>query len=446
PATPADPVLTTDATGEQGLPPGQPDHPERRDHGRLYGFRAFRSPGFRIYFVGMLFRGMAMWMPLVAIPWLAVQLGATPGEVGIVTAFFFLPTLFIGPMGGVLADRVERRRVLVISQLFASFFAAVMFLLIVAGMQSLAVLSGMSFAFGMLIAIEVPVRQAFMTELVPKQDIPSAASLHATAWNTTRLFGPVLAGIMIATTGSASPFLFGAVVSLVVAGSVIWMDRYREKGRHRADRSQSVLEDLREGAAFVMREPVVRWSMILLWAAAMFGIATFITLAPIFAPQELNLGADGYGAFIGASGAGALTAALLLTAFAHGDRRPWLIAGVFAMAVLIASLAVVDVVFVAMVISFLLGAAQITLAQNALVSVQSATPDMLRGRVMGIWVMTFQASSLFGAILSGWLAEVIGVRGALFSGAMALAVVGLIAAYALRRVNWQLRPASLASA
>jgi MFS family permease len=440
PATPADPVLTTDATGDQEVPQGGPPSEDRARRGRLYGFRALKSPGFRIYFVGMLLRGMAMWMPLVAIPWLAVELGATPAEVGVVSAFFFLPTLVVGPMGGVLADRVERRRVLIITQLLASFFAGGLAVAIIAGMQTMPMLAAFSFAFGMLIAIEVPVRQAYMTELVPRRDIPSAASLHATAWNTSRLFGPVFAGVMIAAIGSAAPFVFGAIVSLLVAASILWMDRYREPGRQRTDTSQSILADLREGAAFAWSEPIVRWSLILIWAVAMFGIATFITLAPIYAPQELGVGAGGYGAFLGASGAGALTAALLVTAFARGDRRPWLIAGVFAMSALIAGLSLVTAVPAAFVIAFLLGASQITLAQNALVSVQSATPDRLRGRVMGIWVMTFQGSSLFGAIAAGWLAEVLGVRGAMFIGAMALAVVGVVAVFALRRVDWRLAP------
>ena len=446
PADPTEPVLTTDATGGDAAPQRDHEHPGRSGGGRLRGFRALRSPGFRIYFVGMMLRGAAMWMPLVAVPWLAVELGASPAEVGVISAFFFVPTLFIGPMGGVLADRVDRPRVLVVSQVIASLLAAIVFLLVLSGAQTLPMLAFASFAFGSMVAIEVPVRQAFMTELVPSRDISSAASLHATAWNTTRLFGPVVAGLLIATFGSATPFLFTSLISLGVAASFLWMDRYREAGRQRTETSQSVLADLREGAAFVRREPAVRWSLILIWGAAMFGIATFMTLAPIYAPQELGLGADGYGAFIGASGAGALVSALLVTTFAHGDRRPWLIGGAFAMAALVAGIAIAQLVAVAFVISFLLGAAQIVLAQNALVSVQSATPDMLRGRVMGIWVMTFQGSSLCGAILSGWLAELVGVRGAMLLAAAALAGIGVVAAIALRRVEWRRLPAGYANA
>jgi MFS family permease len=444
PATPAEPV-PTDATGPGEQPQGQPPTPARAERGRLRGFRAFRSPGFRIYFVGMLFRGLAMWMPLVAIPWLAVELGATPAQVGIITGFFFLPTLFVGPMGGVLADRVERRNVLIAAQLFATLLSGIIFLLVVTESQTLSMLALTSFGFGFLIAIEVPVRQAFMTELVPKSDISSAASLHATAWNTTRLLGPVVAGIMIAAFGSWAPFLFTMIASLLVALSFRWMDRYREKGRQRADSSHSILADLRGGISFATRDPVVRLCLVLIWAVAMFGIATFMALAPLFAQDELGLGADGYGAFLGASGAGALAAALFVTAFAHGDRRQWLMVGVMATAASLAGIAIAESTYVVYAFSFLLGASQITLAQNALVSVHAATPDLLRGRVMGIWVMTFQASSLFGSILSGWLADSFGIRSAMLFGALALALVGLLALVALRRVTWSLTPAAAAS-
>jgi MFS family permease len=445
PATPADPALT-DATGSAEQPQGQLPPAGGADRGRLRGFRAFRHPGFRIYFAGMVFRGLAMWMPLVAIPWLAVELGATPAQVGIVTGFFFLPTFFVGPMGGVLADRVERRKVLILSQLFASALSAVIFLLILSESQTLPILAAASFGFGLLIAVEVPVRQAFMTEMVPIRDISSAASLHATAWNATRLLGPVLAGVMVATIGAASPFVFAAVASLVVSASIVWMDRYREPGRQRADRSHSILSDLRAGASFVLHEPVVGLSLLLIWAAAMLGMSTFTTLAPIYVQEELGLGADGFGAFLGASGAGALTAALLVTTFAHGDRRVWLSVSVMAMAVLVAGIGLTRSTETVFVLAFLLGAAQISLAQNALVSVHSATPDLLRGRVMGIWVMTFQGSSLFGSVLSGWLADVFGVRSSMLIAALVLAVVGSVAIVAIHRADWRLTPAASRSA
>lgn len=444
PATPAESALT-DATGPGESPQGEPSRPVRpvrADRGRLRGFRALRYTGFRIYFVGMLLRGLAMWMPLVAIPWLAVELGASAAEIGIVSAAFYLPTLFVGPLGGVMADRVDRRNVLVGAQLFAAGLAVLVATLVVLDLQTLPIVAAASLSLGLVIAIEVPVRQAYMTELVPVRDVSSAASLHATAWNSTRLVGPLVAGIMIATIGAASPFIFAGLASLVVALSFLWMDRHREHGRQRVDRSHSILADLRGGAAFALGEPVVLWCLLLILAAGMFGMSTFSTLAPIYARDELGVGAEGYGAFLGAAGAGALTAALLVTTFAHGDRRPWLIVGALAMAGLVGGIALTGSAAVVFVFAFLLGAAQITLAQNALVSVHSATPDALRGRVMGLWVTVFQGSGLFGSLLSGGLADALGVRPAMLVSALALAGIGLVAFVGIRRASWRLAPAA----
>jgi MFS family permease len=409
----------------------------------MYGFRALKHVGFRIYFVGMLFRGASMWMPLVAIPWLAVELGASPAEVGIVTGFFFLPTLVVGPMGGVLADRVNRRNAMITAQSFATLLSLTIFTLVMAEAQTLPMLMVFSFGFGLLISVEVPIRQSFMTELIPRSDLSSATSLHATAWNLTRLLGPVLAGALIAGFGSASPFLLAGVASACVAVSFVWMDRYRRAGRRRAGTTHSVLVDLREGIRFVAGNPVVRLSLLSIFASATFGMASFTTLAPIYATEELSLGADGFGAFLGAAGAGAFTAALVVTTFARGDRRNWLIGGMLSMAALVAGVALAESSTLVYVLAFGLGASQIALGQNALVSVHGATTDDLRGRVIGIWVMAFQGASLIGAVLAGSVADLVGVREAMLMGALVLFIVGLAAAAFIRRADWRMVPVSV---
>ncbi len=447
PTTPATPIdaAAAEATGTAEPPQATGDRPAEPSRGRLRGFRALRWPGFRLYFAGMLVRGLAMWMPLVALPWLAVELGASAAEVGLITGAFYLPTLFVGPLGGVMADRVDRRNVLVAVQLCAALLSGAVAVLVSLDLQTLPTVAAASFGLGLVIAVEVPVRQAYMTELVPVRDVSSAASLHATAWNTTRFVGPVLAGVLIAAIGPASPFAVASLASLVVSVSFLWMDRYRELGRQRTDRSHSILSDLRAGAAFARAEPAVRWCLLLILAGGTLGTATFSTLAPIYARDELGVGAEGYGAFLGAVGAGALTAALLVTTFAHGDRRPWLITGVLGMAGLVGGIALAGSMALVFGLAFLLGAAQITLAQNALVSVHGATPDALRGRVMGLWVTIFQGSGLFGALLSGWLADVIGVRAAMLTGAVLLAGVGVVALVTIRRVTWRLTPVGVGS-
>jgi MFS family permease len=402
---------------------------------RRSGFRALRYRGFQIYFGGMLARGIAVWMQLILIPLLAVQLGASPVELGIITALLFLPTLFIAALGGVLADRVDRARVLIGTQIGTAVLSLVLAALIATDSATLVLLALSAVSFGVLTALELPVRQAYLTELVPKSDVTSAVSLHATAWNTTRFAGPVLAGLLVATMGMAVSFLAGAIIALAVTLTFIWMERYRQPGRQRESVSSSILSDLKEGAAFAIGEPSVRWPLLLVAAAGILGIQAFQTLAPLYGTQELGLDAGAYGLYIGMWGAGAVIAAFTVTAFAHGDRRPWLVGGTLSMALFLALIAMVGVVALAFVLAFALGFSQIVLIQNALISVQAAVPDDLRGRVMGIYTTVFMGSSPIGALLAGWLAEQAGVRGAMFMGAVGLAVVGGMAAVALRRVS-----------
>ena len=382
----------------------------------------------------MLARGTAVWMQLVMIPLLAVQLGATPVELGLITALLFLPTLFIGALGGVLADRVDRARVLIATGIGSGALSAFVWLLLLTDTAALQWVALAAVSFGVLTAIELPVRQAYLTELVPKADLTSAVSLHATAWNTTRFIGPVVAGLLIATIGMALSFLIGAVIAVAVSLTVVLLEKYREAGRQRQKTSASVLADLLEGARYALHEPRIRWPMLLVAAAGIFGIQAFQTLAPLYGTQELGLDAGAYGLYIGLWGAGAVLAALFVTAFAHGDRRPWLLGGTFAMAVFLGGIALVGVVAVAFALAFALGFAQITLIQNALITVQAAAPEAMRGRVMGIYVTVFQGSSPFGAILAGTLAELAGVRGAMLVGAGALVIVGVVATIALNRV------------
>lgn len=399
------------------------------------GFRALRYRGFQIYFGGMLARGIAVWMQLILIPLLAVQLGASPFEVGLVTSLLLLPALFISALGGVLADRVDRGRVLMATQVGTALLSVALWAMLATESVTLPLIALSAVSFGVLTAFELPVRQAYLTELVPRDDVTSAVSVHATAWNTTRFIGPVLAGTLVVALGMDLTFLVAATIAVGVTLTFPWMDRYRDRARQAERSSSGVLAELREGAAFAIGEPRVRWPLLLVAAAGILGVQAFQTLAPLFGTIELGLDPGAYGLYIGVWGLGAVLAAFFVTAFVRGDRRRWLIGATIAMSGLLATIALVDLVLVAFGLAFALGFAQIVLVQNALISVQAAVPDVLRGRVMGIYTMVFMGSSPIGALLAGWLAELTSVRGAMLLGALGLALVGLTAAVALRRVT-----------
>ena len=168
-------------------------------------------------------------------------------------------------------------------------------------------------------------------------------------------------------------------------------------------------------------------------AGGILGIQTFQTLAPLYATEWLGLSGGGYGALIAVWGLGAVIAAYVIAWYGRGDRRPWLIAGGLGMALMLAILSVVQVVPLAFAVAAGLGVAQIALVQNALISVQQAAPDAMRGRVMGLYTTVFQGFSPFGALLAGVLAAILGVNGAMLLASALLALIMVLGAVALRR-------------
>jgi len=399
------------------------------------GFPALRHRGYRWYFGGMVGRGAIVWLLFVSLPWYALQLGAGPVELGVVTALQSLPTLFVAPFGGVVADRLHRPRVLVACQLLSAVVAGALCLATVAGLVTIPLLMLAALSLGVITALELPVRQAYLTELVPAELATNAVALHSTAWNTARFIGPGLAGVLIATVGIAATFAFAALVAVIVAWTILVIEQRPWHRRERAPITTRVLESLREGAAHAARDPLIRWSLVFVTAGGILGIQTFQTLAPLYATEELGLGAGGYGALISVWGLGAVMAAYAMAWFAQGDRRPWLIAGGLGMAVALGALALVDLVPVAFALALALGVCQIALVQNAMISVQQAAPDAMRGRVMGLYTTVFQGFSPFGAILAGVTASLLGVPGAMLLAAIALACVMGAGALGLRRAR-----------
>ncbi|MCC6617818.1 MAG: MFS transporter [Chloroflexi bacterium] len=402
---------------------------------RSEGFRALSHAGFRVYFGGMLLRGTAVWMQMVSLPWLAVELGASPAQLGLIAGFQFLPTLVISPIGGVVADRVDRGRVLTLTQLASVAQAIALAIVASSGGATIPLLAAFALSFGVMTAIELPVRQAYVAELIPRADLTSAVSLHATAWNTTRFIGPGLSGLIIATAGVEACFLASAAAAFAVTVSIIWLEHHRYHRVERTPTNAGIIESLVEGARFAAREPQIRWALLLVTAGGVLGIQVFQTLAPLYVSEALGLGGGGFGAFIALWGGGAVIASYVVTAMARGDRRPWLVGGMLGMAALLGLLAVLESPPLAFGSVIALGFCQIALAQNAMVTVQSSTPDALRGRVMGLYTTLFQGTSPFGAFLAGFLGEVIGIRGSMASGALALGSVAVIGAFALRRAR-----------
>jgi MFS family permease len=411
---------------------------------RPEGLVALGHRGYRLYFVSMLARGTAVWMLFIAIPWLAVERGATPLQLGIVSGCLFLPALFLSPFGGVLADRVDRLKVLLAAQVAAAAHSIILFGLVVTGNASLEVLAVFSLVFGALTAAELPVRQSFLTDLVPPEEVSSAVSLHATAWNTTRFVGPAIAGVVIATIGVAGCFAVSTVATALVALAVIRQRQFTRHQRSVPSSERSVLGALGDGIRYAARSPRIRWALLVLSAGGILGIQAFQTLAPLYVSQTLGLGGGAYGGFMAVWGAGALVGTMVVTLLGRGDRRAWVLAGAASLSGLLGVLSVTRSPAGAFAVAALLGLAQISMIQSAMITVQQATTDEFRGRVMGLYATLFQGTNPMGAVLAGGLATTVGVTGAMLAGAAGLAAVVVIATFglAIGRVRIPARPGS----
>jgi len=415
-------VRTADAPAPMAPTPGG---------GFRRGFAALRHKNYRTYWIGQLVSLAGTWMQSVSQPWLVLLLGGSPLQLGTVLALQYTPSLFLAPLGGVLADRVDKRRTLMVAHTVAIVQAVTLFTLTVTGVVEIWHVMALAFMLGLVNAVEMPVRQAFSAELVPRKDLMNAIALNSASFNLARVAGPALAGVTLAAFGPA--FNFG--LNSVTYGAVL-IGLWRIDPRHlnrveRPDRFASVRASLLEGLRYTRSTPMVLWPLVLLGGMAVFGM-NFQTLLPLFARNTLGFGAEGYGALFAAMGVGSLVGSLSLAFI--GGRRPLLR--------LILGGAVVFVVFEMLLglsrlpalvfpLIMVVGLASMIMVNTINVTVQHHVPDALRGRVMALYVTVFAGSAPIGGFFAGAVAQVWGAPAGFLLGATLASVFILL-------VGWQL--------
>lgn len=417
-------------------PDGAASLPAVEGGGLRRGFTAMRHPNYRRYWFGQIGSLIGAWMQSVALPWLVLQLGGSPLQLGMVMAFMFGPSLFLAPLGGVLADRVDKRRTLIVVNAFAMAQAASLFVLAVTGAVEIWHVFVLALVAGFVNAVEMPVRQSFVAELVPREDLVNAIALSSTSFNLSRVIGPAVAGVTIAAFGVASNFGVNALsYASVIAGLLL----IRPELLHRAarpERQPSIRASLAEGVRYALATPTVLWPLVLLGGVAALAM-NFQTLLPLFAQNALGLDSAGYGALFATMGAGSLAGSLSL-AYA-GSRRPLLrlITGGAAFFLVFAfALGFVRSPVIAFPLVAAIGLSSMLMVNTINVTVQNSIPDALRGRVMALYVTVFAGSAPIGGLFAGAVAEAFGSTVAFSLGAgLAVTVLAVVA--------WRLRGATL---
>jgi MFS family permease len=397
------------------------------------GFAALHHANYRYFISGQIVSLVGTWMQSVSQPWLVLLLGGTPLQLGTVLALQYGPSLFLAPLGGVLADRVDKRRALMLANAVASLEATTLFVLTFSGVVEIWHVMVLATVLGVVNAVEMPLRQAFAAELVPRRDLMNAIALNSATFNVARIVGPGVAGLLLALFGPAFNFAINAVsyVAVLFGLSRIDPDRLHRDAPKPREEVGSVRSSLAEGLRYARHTPSVLWPLVLLAGFAIFAM-NFQTLLPLYARDTLRLGADGYGALFASMGLGSLIGSMGL-AFA-GSRRPlmWLImGGAVAFVIFELALGLVREPIFAFPLMVVLGLSSMLMVNTINVTIQNSVSNALRGRVMSLYVTVFAGSAPLGGFLAGLVAQVWGPPAGFLLGAGITSLVVLV-------VGWQL--------
>ena len=401
-----------------------------------HGFASLGVRNYRLYWSGQVVSLVGTWMQQVSLPWLVLELGGSAFQLGLVAVFQFLPAGLFAPFGGVIADRFSKRRLLVVTQLLAMAQAATLFTLTVTGVVDIPIIMVGALWLGLINALDMPVRQSFAADLVPRDTLTNAIALNSMAFNSARVLGPALAGVLIsvgavafgsAVAGVAINLGFNVVTYLAVLIGLLLMDPRRILQRHEDGPHQPVFESLREGVAYALRTPIVLWGLVLLGGIAAFGF-NFQILLPLLATRILNLGADGYGALFAALGIGSLIGSLSLAFMRQRRAIHLMLGGGAVFGILEIALGLTSDALIAGALALGTGLSSMLMVNTINATIQANVSDRLRGRVMALFVTVFAGSAPLGSLFAGAVAEQWGASVAFIAGAvLSLAVLVVVA-------------------
>lgn len=358
------------------------------------------------------------WMQVVGQSWLVLELTDSAFLLGLQTALQNIPVVILSLPAGCIADHVSKRRILVVAQSVMMVCAFVLSAVTYLGRVEFWHVAVLSFITGAATAFDVPTRQSLMIQLVGRDDLMSAISLNSAMFNVARTLGPALAGLVLATYGAATAFLFNGISFLAIIFALLIM-RSSEIATVNTGKgwAQDLRNDILEGVRFITSSPVPLFAISALFLVSVFAF-NFQVLTPIIAKQVLGEGASGYGMLMSALGAGALVAALIMSYLSHRGPLPsMMIAGAFAAPLTLTAIGFANSLPAAMGLMAVYGWWMIAFVSHANSLLQYNTPDHLRGRVMGIYSIVLLGSAPAGALYVGAVSGFLGGRAGCFAAA-----------------------------
>ena len=406
--------------------------------GFAHVFRTLRYRNYRLFYAGQLVSLIGTWMQQVAMTWLVYRMTNSPFLLGVVGFAGQMPAFLMSAFAGVLADRGNRHRMLILTQSLAMAQASVLAVLTLTGAVAVWHLVSLSIFLGMVNAFDVPIRQSFLLDMIEnKEDLGNAIALNSSLFNGARLIGPAIAGLIIAALGEGACFVLNALSYIAVIAALAAMEITPRK---RAPTQQGVLKGLAEGFRYVAGSPPIRRILLLLAVVSLTGMP-YSVLMPIFARDILGGGPNTLGFLMGATGVGALTGALLLASrksvVGLGRWIP-LAAGVFGAG--LAAFTLSHAVWLSMLLLTFVGLGMMLQIGSSNTILQTIVDDDKRGRVMSFYAICFLGMAPFGSLLAGSLAGSIGAPKTLFISGIVCIIAAIIFARQLPSFRNEVRP------
>jgi MFS family permease len=395
-------------------------------------FRSLRVRNYRLFASGQVISLSGTWAQRVAQDWLVLELSHNSGvALGITTGLQFLPMLLFGLYGGVLADRYDKRQLLIWAQVSMGLLALVLGVLDVTGVVQLWHVYALAFMLGLASVIDTPVRQAFVVEMVGPDDLPNAVSLNSATFNASRILGPAIAGVAISRVGTAPVFLVNAATYVAVVVGLLAIRRADLFDVNRVARAKG---QLREGLTYVRANPQLYVPIALIAVIGMFGLNFQITLA-LIAKSTFHMGAGSYGALSAMLATGSLLGALASARRSTPPSSRILFGSALAFGVCEVLTGLAPTYAIMAVLLVPTGAAVLTFTTTANATVQLGSAPHMRGRVMALYVLVFLGGTPIGAPVIGALAEALGPRSSLLIGGAVSAAAAVAAGLYLARVT-----------
>jgi len=391
---------------------------------------SLRQRNYRLFFFGQLVSIAGTWMQTVAQSFVVLDLTHSGTQLGLTTAARFLPMFVFGPLGGVFADRMDRRRVLYVTQALSGLLAGVFAVTVGTHSIRLWIVYLLALALGFVNVFDNPARQSFISEMVSTGDLPNAVTLNSVAANMARVFGAALGGVIAAAIGLALCFTFNALSFGAVLVSLAAM---RSSELFPAERVSRQKKQVRQGLRYVRNTPEL---LIPLLMIAVIGTLAweFQVSLPLMASEVFHGGAGSYGVMASVMGGGAVVGGLISAARARPRARALCLAAIgWGIAILAAAVAPSFALELAALV--FVGYGSITFNSLAKTTLQLAAKPEMRGRVMALWALAWMGSTPIGGPIVGWTGQAIGARWALVIGGVATLACGVLALPALTRID-----------